>query len=108
SWYTAPSTPPSAAAIATAVWTDTTASDFTTAGSPGKAVLTNLDINVGSRLATSGYTAPPSTAAIAAALLVTPANLLATDASGRVTVADKTGYALAASGLDAIVAETGL
>jgi hypothetical protein len=42
---------------------------------------------------------------IAAAILTTPANKLATDASGRVTVgsnADKSGYSLVANGLDAI------
>lgn len=51
--------------------------------------------------ATAPYTGtPPSTASIAAAILATPANLLVTDSSGRVTVgtsADKTGYSLASS-----------
>ena len=47
--YTLATAPPTAAAIATAVWTDTTAGDFTVASSPGKTVLTNLDTNVGSR-----------------------------------------------------------
>ena len=35
-------TPPTASAIATAVWTDTTTGDFTTAGSPGYELLTAL------------------------------------------------------------------
>ena len=35
-------TPPTAAAIATAVWTDTTSSDFTTTSSPGKILVTQL------------------------------------------------------------------
>ncbi len=35
-------TPPTAAAIATGIWTDTTAGDFTTASSPGKIVLSQL------------------------------------------------------------------
>lgn len=59
--------------------------------------LTDLDAAVSTRLATSGYIAPPSAASVAAVILATPANLLVTDASGRVTVgtnADKTGYAL--------------
>jgi hypothetical protein len=38
------STAPTAAAIATAVWTDTTSSDFTTSGSPGK-ILNQADAN---------------------------------------------------------------
>lgn len=45
-------------------------------------------------------TTPPTTAQIAAAILVSVANKLATDATGRVTVgsnADKTGYALTAA-----------
>lgn len=40
----------------------------------------------GMPLPTSTYTAPPATATIAAAILATPANLLVTDASGRVTL----------------------
>ncbi len=40
--YTLTVTPPTAAAIATAVWTDTTGSDFTTATSPGKIIFTQL------------------------------------------------------------------
>jgi hypothetical protein len=125
SWYTAPTTPPTTAQIATAVWQDlTSGSDFTTAGSIGHLLVTDIDTNIGSRLATSGYTVPPTAAAIAtavltdttdtttagslghlvttapswytapttppttaqiaAAILATPANLLVTDASGRV------------------------
>lgn len=37
-----PTSSPSAAAIATAVWTDTTAGDFATASSPGKILVTQL------------------------------------------------------------------
>ena len=47
----------------------------------------------------------------ASLVLAAPANKLATDGSGRVTagaVVDKTGYALAAAGLDAIPVETGI
>ncbi len=40
--YTLTVTPPTAAAIATAVWTDTTGSDFTTLTSPGKIIFTQL------------------------------------------------------------------
>ncbi len=39
--YSLATAPPTAATIATAIWTDTTAGDFTTAGSPGKAVMTS-------------------------------------------------------------------
>jgi hypothetical protein len=39
-WNT--TTPPTSAAIATAVWTDTTAGDFTTASSPGKILVAQL------------------------------------------------------------------
>ena len=66
----------------------------------GDARLANLDVPTSSRLPFSGYTAPPTTAAIASAILATPANLLGTDATGRViagTVADKAGYSLVAS-----------
>lgn len=78
--------PPTAAAIATSVWQDLTSSaDFTTAGSAGKLIVTDLDTNVGSRLAASSYSAPASTSQIAAAILRTPANLLTTDTSGDVT-----------------------
>lgn len=41
-WYAAPPTPPTAAAIATAVWTDTTVGDFAAAGSPGKVLVGQL------------------------------------------------------------------
>ena len=47
----------------------------------------------------------------ASLVLASPANKLVTDGSGRVTagtIADKTGYALAAAGLDAITVETGI
>ncbi len=40
--YSLTVTPPTAAAIATAVWTDTTGSDFTTSTSPGKIIFTQL------------------------------------------------------------------
>jgi hypothetical protein len=40
--YTLTVTPPTAAQIATAIFTDTTASDFTTASSPGKILVTQL------------------------------------------------------------------
>ena len=40
--YTLTVTPPTAAQIATAIFTDTTGSDFTTSGSPGKILVTQL------------------------------------------------------------------
>lgn len=52
--------PPSTSAVATAIWTDTTASDLASApaGSPGNLLANNLDTKVSTRLAASGYTAP--------------------------------------------------
>jgi hypothetical protein len=61
-----------------------------------------MDSSVGamaSNVMTAAAAAADLVAEIAAAILATPANLLATDGSGRVTVgsnADKTGYALTA------------
>lgn len=55
-----------------------------------------------------GYTAGQDPASL---VLATPTNKLATDGTGRVTagtIADKSGYALAASGLDAIPVEAGI
>lgn len=43
SWYSAP---PSAAAIATAVWTDTTESDFTVVGSPGQILVSFQSLEI--------------------------------------------------------------
>jgi hypothetical protein len=94
--------PPTASAIATQIWQDATSTaDFTTAGSIGKLLTDNVDAKVSSR-GTSNYagTDTPGTTTllsrIASALTIT---------GGAVTVAannDKTGYALSASGLDAI------
>jgi hypothetical protein len=70
--YIAPTTPPTAAQIATAVWTDTTSSDFSVTGSPGSILSTNLNATVSSRLAASSYvapTTPPTAAQIATAVL---------------------------------------
>jgi hypothetical protein len=44
----------------------------------------NLDTTVSSRLAASAYAAPPTVSQLAAGVLKTPANLLATDSSGNV------------------------
>ena len=55
-------TPPTAAAIATAIMTDLlSGTDFNTVGSFGKLVKDYLDAAVSTRLATSGYTAPDNT-----------------------------------------------
>ena len=72
SGYSLATAPPTATAIATQIWQDLLASsDFGTAGSIGALLKTDIDTNIGSRLATSGYTAPttpPTAAAIATAL----------------------------------------
>jgi hypothetical protein len=57
--------PLTSAQTASAVWNASTAT-YGTAGSYGLLVETNLDAAVSSRLATAGYTAPPSSATIAA------------------------------------------
>lgn len=81
-------TPPTAAAIATAVWQDATAGDFTTTGSVGKLLFTDgVKVSAGTGAGQISLT------------------------SGTVTVgtnSDKTGYALAADGLDAVGVETGV
>lgn len=64
--------PPTVAQIATGVWQDTVAGDFTVVGSIGIGltnsyglVATNLNAAITSRLAAASYSAPPSVAAIA-------------------------------------------
>ena len=60
--------PPTAAAIATAVWTDTTSGDFTTSGSAGKELLTTIPAAIAA-IPTNPYTGtPPTAAAIATAV----------------------------------------
>lgn len=61
--------------------TRASATDYTTARA---AKLDNLDVAISTRMATFSYTAPPTAAAIAAVILLTPAHLLATDVSGNV------------------------
>jgi hypothetical protein len=53
--------------VATSVWSAVTSSSYGT-GSFGELVKTNIDAAISSRLASSGYTAPPTTAAIASAV----------------------------------------
>lgn len=84
--YTAP---PSAATIATTVWQDLTASsDFTTAASIGKLLVTDIDAAISSRLATSGYTAPPTAAAVATAVWTdtTSSDFATTSSPGKILV----------------------
>jgi hypothetical protein len=78
-------TPPTISQITTGVWTDTTSSDFSAAGSPGHAVLTNLDTNIGSRSTFAGG---------AVASVIAPVTVGSNS--------DKTGYSLAPTGLDSI------
>ena len=95
--YSLAVTPPTAAQVATAVWQDATAGDFTAAGSVGKGLFTGgnapgaagglalVGSNMGSVSGVSGVTFPANF------------NLFAIDGTGRVTVgtnADKTGYSL--------------
>ena len=53
--------------VAASVWSAATSSSYGT-GSFGELVKTNIDAAISSRLASSGYTAPPTTAAIASAV----------------------------------------
>ena len=83
-------TPPTTAAIATALWTDLLASaDFSTASSIGKLLKDYVDAAISSR-GTSTYNG----GAVASVTAPVTAG----------TVNDKTGYALASTGLDAITA----
>lgn len=59
---------PTAAEIATQVWTDITSSDFTVAGSPGYNLTNNLNASISSRLAASSYVQGPTAAEIATQL----------------------------------------
>lgn len=89
SWYTAPGTVPTAAEVATAVWQDATAGDFTAAGSIGKSLYTagnapgaasGLSL-VGSAMTLTSAYDPAKTAAQAATALSTAqwTNALATN-----------------------------
>jgi hypothetical protein len=83
-----------AAAIATGVWEDTTAGgDFGTAGSIGLLLVTNVNATIGSRLATSGYTAPTN---LTAAQIATGVWQDAT--AGDFTVSGSIGKSLFTSG----------
>jgi hypothetical protein len=62
-----------AAQAATSVWTDLLASsDFSTALSVGKLLKDDIDATISSRLATSGYTVPPSAASISTQVWTEP------------------------------------
>lgn len=74
--YSLATAPPTAAAVATTVWQDLTASsDFTTVGSAGALVLANLNAAVGSRMATyaqpSGFLAATFPGAVASPTNIT-------------------------------------
>jgi hypothetical protein len=55
-------------------------------GTAGNILGNRLDAAISSRLATGGYTAPPTTSQIAAVILSNPSNLIATDGSGNVSL----------------------
>lgn len=78
SWYTSPTTPPTTGAIATAVWQDATAGDFTTAGSIGKSLFTSGNVPG----AASGLALVGSAATLAAGALTDTA--LATSGANRI------------------------
>lgn len=87
--YTLLTSPPTASAIATAVWQDTTAGDFNVASSIGKS------------LYTSGN-APGA----ASGLALVGSNMGTITGGTITTVSDKTGYSLSSSGLAAVTTWT--
>jgi hypothetical protein len=115
--------------LATDPWAISLPGSYTT-GSAGQILGHNLDAAVSTRLATSGYTAPPSVAGLATSTALATLSTLVTAnldvavstrstfAGGAVasvtapvtvgTNSDKTGYSLAASGLDSITIEAGV
>ncbi len=103
--YSLSVTPPTAAAIATAVWTDTTAGDFTTLTSPGKIIFAQLggaftttSSSVFSTASLVNAGSPPSAATIAAAVW--------TEALPGAYTAGQAGYAVGTY-LDAAVSTSG-
>lgn len=110
SGYSLAVTPPTAAQVATAVWTDATSSDFATSGTPGKILVGQLG---------GAFTTASSSVYTTAALANAPAggggssDPLANPVPGSYAVGTA-GYALGhgiplpANGLDAVVAETGV
>jgi hypothetical protein len=104
--YSLATAPPTAAAIATAVWQDTTAGDFTVVSSIGKSLYTSGNApGAASGIALVGSNVGAA-ASVTAGVTVSTNN----DKTGYTvsTVSDKTGYSLAAAGLDSIVVETGV
>ncbi len=99
SWYTAPGTAPTTAQIATAVWQDTTAGDFTTAGSIGKSLFTSGNVpgaasglalvgsNMGAVTSVSGNVGG-SVGSISGVTFPTNFGTLSIDGSGLVTFAN--------------------
>ena len=95
-------TPPTAAAIVTAIMTDLlSGTDFSTSGSFGKLIKDYLDAAVSTRLATAGYTAPDNTSASSAASSAATAATQATNAASQTTATNiRTAVGLAAANLD--------
>lgn len=82
-----------AAAIATGVWTDTTAGDFTTALSIGKSVMNGVSLGTG--LTINGYTGNTPQTGDVFAQLPTHFSAMAIDASGNVSLSSATYNAAA-------------
>lgn len=108
-WNT--TTPPTVAAIATGVWQDTTAGDFTVALSVGKSVMNGVALGTGLTIASVsgavgsvtgnvGGNVVGSVASVTAGVTVSTNN----DKTGYTasTVTDKTGYALSSTGSAAL------
>jgi hypothetical protein len=103
---------PTVAAIATGVWQDTTAGDFTVAGSIGKSLFTSGAVPgaagglfiAGTNAATTITTALTTT--FTGSLIGSVGSVTAPVTVG--TNSDKAGYSLATAGLDTVHVETGL
>ena len=108
----------SAQAIAAAVWTDASPSNFATPGSAGERLLQAGASNDPWNVALTGSYAPGTAGAILATNLDVPVSSRSTYAGGPVeavygavtvgTNLDKSGYLLAATGLDAVAVEPGV
>jgi hypothetical protein len=97
SWYTSPTTPPTTAQIATAIFTDLLASsDFSTVGSFGKLIKDDIDATISSRSTYAGGAVASVTGNVDGNVVGSVGSVLA-----GVTVTtnnDKTGYALTTAG----------
>lgn len=105
--YSLSVTPPTAAQVATAVWQDTTAGDFTVSSSIGKSLYTSGNVpGAASGLAIVGSNMGTVSSVTGAVGSVTGSVGSVTAAVTVGTNNDKTGYTLSTAGVDAVWAKT--